>query len=736
MKRILAVTTIIVICITGLTKPTFSKEFIPANHPYIQYYGRWDRSNSTKATHSWPGVYIYAEFEGTSIGVRLFDNFTYFNVFVDGRLYPLFKGDVYGDANYTLVSGLADGPHTILFTKRCETTWTKFTFYGFILDDGKSLLPPPPRPERKIEFIGDSFTSASGNEYTEEGTPPETELVTNAYEGFGAIIARNYEADYTLSSCSGYGMVLDWTGDYNKNIPDCFDRTLLYTSSPKWDFSQWIPNLVVIGLGLNDYSGFEGWEGPVSEENTALYKSRYREFISTLRDLYPGVKILAVATHVEWMREHIAEVVAEENADGNRDVFYAQYSYYEGGYVNNGHPNVATHYGIADELIAAIDTINAWEFYVDERPPVFTKFPASPFTVTDTLCTIRLETDSYAMVRYDLADISYHEMAHEFTSTGKRKHSVTISCEHGRQYNYFLRAMDQNGNAMPSSAIISFNVDTLLAPIKWYHPTYPINAEKWKTGTAPLGRRFSDVVTEISLVNTAYFRHYFDLSDPSAVTDFSIDVFYDDGAAVFLNGAEICRLNISVEDTLRYTTNAAKAKEGMTSYSLDDKKLRLLKKNRNLIAVEIHQCTDEVGDMYFNGRLNSITAAGTEVIVDLGEEWDYFDLGQSPQEMSRDSIPVVVIDDFYRPSVMSLSQNYPNPFNPSTTICFSVPRYDRVIMEIFDSKGRLIETLIDEHLSAGDYNVQFHNDRYPSGIYFYRLKSGDNMKSHKMLLLK
>jgi hypothetical protein len=237
----------------------YSATDIPADHPYIQYFGRWDFTDPLAPSHSWPGVYIYAEFEATGIGVKLSDNYTYYNVFIDDDPVIVFKGNVAGIASYTLASGLTDGNHTILFTKRCETTWTDFSFHGFILDDGKNLLPPPDKPERKIEFIGNSFTSASGNEYTEEGRPPEGDAqYTNIYEGFGPITARNYDAQYQMTSISGWGLVLDWTGDYSKNIPNVFDQTHLYTALPVWDFQTFQPNLVVIGLGLNDYSGFGG----------------------------------------------------------------------------------------------------------------------------------------------------------------------------------------------------------------------------------------------------------------------------------------------------------------------------------------------------------------------------------------------------------------------------------------------------------------------------------------------
>ena len=335
-------------------------------------------------------------------------------------LYRIFKGGTSGMTTYPLASGLPDGNHTLLLTKRPETTWTKFSFGGFILDDGKTLLHSPEKPDRKIEFIGDSFTSASGNEYTEPGKPPDVSICTNAYEGFAPITAMHFNAQYMLTSRSGYGVVMDWVGGWSGNLPDIFDRTHLYTELPAWDFSQWIPNLVVIGLGLNDYSGFGGYDGTLTQDETDLYKTRYHQFIATIRDVYQGVKILCVAAHLEWMQTTIAEIVDEENLAGHGDVFYTYYPYYPGGYVNEGHPNVATHHAIAERLIAAIDGIDAWTAYVDTLPPCFTNVPSSPFTAVDTLYELNVETDSYATVRFSTQDKAFSDMEYEFTTTGRR----------------------------------------------------------------------------------------------------------------------------------------------------------------------------------------------------------------------------------------------------------------------------------------------------------------------------
>ena len=334
---------------------------IPANDPNLQYYGRWDFSDPKAPTHSWGGVYILAEFEGTSIGIMANDNASYFNVFIDDSLISVFHGDKDTLASYTLATGLENGNHKILLTKRYETPNGKYSFNGFILDDGKNVLPLPPKPKRKIEFIGDSYTSAEGNEWTEERKAPD-DSYTNIYKGFGSIIARHYNAQYQMTSRSGIGLLLDWQGDYKNNIPDYFDRTLFCCPDPIWDFSRWVPDLVVICLGLNDYNGLGGYSGPVDSLSTAMFKSRYHEFIGTIMRLYPGAKILLVAPNdLDWIKEQASGVTAKENSVGHTNVYYTFFPYYTGYYVNDGHPNVAADKMIAERLIEKIDTMNIWD---------------------------------------------------------------------------------------------------------------------------------------------------------------------------------------------------------------------------------------------------------------------------------------------------------------------------------------------------------------------------------------
>jgi len=88
------------------------------------------------------------------------------------------------------------------------------------------------------------------------------------------------------------------------------------------------------------------------------------------------------------------------------------------------------------------------------------------------------------------------------------------------------------------------------------------------------------------------------------------------------------------------------------------------------------------------------------------------------------------------PKQFALMQNYPNPFNPSTSIKFQLPKAEYVKLEIYDSIGRLIETLVDNNLEAGYYNYKWNAKNYASGIYIYRITAGVLTTSRKMNLLK
>jgi len=83
-----------------------------------------------------------------------------------------------------------------------------------------------------------------------------------------------------------------------------------------------------------------------------------------------------------------------------------------------------------------------------------------------------------------------------------------------------------------------------------------------------------------------------------------------------------------------------------------------------------------------------------------------------------------------------LGQNYPNPFNPITYIIYEIPNRNFVTLKIYNTMGEEISTLVNEEKPVGIYRVEFNGNDLPSGIYFYRLQTGNFVESKKMILIR
>ncbi len=114
----------------------------------------------------------------------------------------------------------------------------------------------------------------------------------------------------------------------------------------------------------------------------------------------------------------------------------------------------------------------------------------------------------------------------------------------------------------------------------------------------------------------------------------------------------------------------------------------------------------------------------------------------------RDSVMTGVRADRSVPFLFSLDQNYPNPFNPTTTIAFSVPSKSENIargrerkgshttLRVYDLLGREVAALVNEVKQPGSYEVMWDASGMASGVYLYRLQSGQGVHTRKLILLR
>jgi hypothetical protein len=94
------------------------------------------------------------------------------------------------------------------------------------------------------------------------------------------------------------------------------------------------------------------------------------------------------------------------------------------------------------------------------------------------------------------------------------------------------------------------------------------------------------------------------------------------------------------------------------------------------------------------------------------------------------------IEDESMPVKFELLQNYPNPFNPATTIKFSLPESAETLLEVYNSIGQKVATLIDQDLGSGYHEVEWNASGFATGLYIYRLTSQNFVAVKKMVLLK
>ncbi len=348
--------------------------YVQADDPAIQYIGRIDFTNPKAPTFSFPGISIKAMFSGTKISAVIKDfgmggatTTNYYNVLIDdvvtGKLMVNFM-----DTLYLLDSGLTNTSHTVELVKRTESSVGKSSFCGFVIQ-AASLMTLPAMPTYKIEFIGDSWTCGYGNEVST--TSPNTGFHSvNEDNGrsWGYIVAKKFDAQYHATSISGRGMYRNNTGATTGVIPDEFDKTFAGQALPLWNFNSYVPDLLVIHLGTNDFYP-QSWATP-SMLDSASYVDKYITFINNLRTQYgSSTKIICSFgnSETDWYpvglnqlthwRNFITAIVAHFNGLGDNEVYKFELSAQASPYGEDWHPTITTHNQMANQIAPYITTI-------------------------------------------------------------------------------------------------------------------------------------------------------------------------------------------------------------------------------------------------------------------------------------------------------------------------------------------------------------------------------------------
>ncbi|KUG25540.1 hypothetical protein ASZ90_004638 [hydrocarbon metagenome] len=139
-----------------------------------------------------------------------------------------------------------------------------------------------------------------------------------------------------------------------------------------------------------------------------------------------------------------------------------------------------------------------------------------------------------------------------------------------------------------------------------------------------------------------------------------------------------------------------------------------------------------VGELY-KGKYVDVFSGDTVSFSDVSEielsSWGYKIFKQNSDITGINEQENIIVDYI-------LEQNYPNPFNPTTKIRYSIPRSSHVSITVYDILGKHVETLVDNQHTSGVYEMEFDAKNLSSGIYFYRMISGNRIITNKLLLIR
>lgn len=351
-------------------------EFIPMEKADVRLLGRTVFGGGARILgYSLSGVEF--DFCGTSLSAELATEWVkdepwkevfkpFVAVLADGELISRFSvGE--GTGRYEIFSCEKPRSAVIRILKLSENSFSRVMLKGFYTDG--RIKATAPKSERKIEFVGDSITCGFGIEAysASEGFSTATE---NPLINYASLTARAFDAEYNLVSWTAIGVYSNSVKDESVTEPDNgWTMPVIYDYADKaadglagidpprkWDFSSFVPDLIVVNIGTNDKDFTRG-----IPERTAAFESTYRDFISHIRELNPDSYILCVLGVMgQELCPQVENAVRSLN-DGRISALRFPVQDEADGIGAEWHPSAKTHRKMSDILIAEIKRLGIFE---------------------------------------------------------------------------------------------------------------------------------------------------------------------------------------------------------------------------------------------------------------------------------------------------------------------------------------------------------------------------------------
>lgn len=276
---------------------------------------------ATAYRYSWPGVWFEAAFTGDAVDLKVDDSLDNLYVYADGAHKLTLTRP--GKATVSL-RDLGPGKHVVRIEKSSETQSGGGAFGGFFVESAANALPAP-RYDRRIEFIGDSYTVGYGNTARGQAcTTADVDETTDTSRAFAPQVAKYFGAAYRIHAFSGRGVVRNYDGiSPGETLPYLYQFSL-FDKSAAVPEDGWVPDAIVIGLGTNDFSTAlhptEAWPSRLALQTD--FVKTYAAFVKALRAKYPQAHVILMASD-QYGHEIADAALATESAlkaDGVQDV--------------------------------------------------------------------------------------------------------------------------------------------------------------------------------------------------------------------------------------------------------------------------------------------------------------------------------------------------------------------------------------------------------------------------------
>ncbi len=328
---------------------------LPAGRPLSLRVGGRVVAEGAGFRRQWPGSYAEARFHGPAVSLAVGPGDVSLRVTIDGN--PPLALVRPAPGLYRIVTP-GERDHDIRIQVVSESQAGATSIAGLYAPVGTTPLAPPPPRTRQIEFIGDSHTVGYGNTSTRNDcTQDQVWATTDTAHGPAGTLAAHYGADYQVDAISGRGVVRNYDGFAAPTVPQAYPFALLDGKTPDRT-AGWRPQLVVVGLGTNDFSTKlkPGERWTTREALHADYERSYVAFVRQLRRRYPGAFVLLWATDLadgEIARE-AERVAAALRRNGDRRVAFVPVAGLRFAGCHS-HPDVADDRAIATALGKVID---------------------------------------------------------------------------------------------------------------------------------------------------------------------------------------------------------------------------------------------------------------------------------------------------------------------------------------------------------------------------------------------